>query len=169
MSHCAGTQGQAAWPPRPRPGAQPSRAHLRPGLRLPGLRPGWSCSCFSGVLGPLRCTAPRVSTDGTSMAFSARRPPGPRDNLVPKANRRPGPAPAAALSQWRVRNAVGGSFRLGSDRALQTGCVEPELNNRRGGPLWAESGKKASEPTVFGEPQNSYLCDLEFPAKLSSQ
>lgn len=75
-------QGQAVWPPQPSPGAQPSRAHLRPGLRLPGLCSGWSCACSSRPA-ELRCRAAlRVSTDRPSMTVSSRQPLEPLDTLL---------------------------------------------------------------------------------------
>lgn len=104
-------------PPRPPPPRPPFRLVLRLLLR--------------GCGAPLLRSPPGQHRQGI---HDHQHPPAARasGHLAPTANRRPGPAPAASLSQWRVRSAAAGSFRLESDRALQAGRVEPELNNRRG-------------------------------------
>lgn len=79
---CHTVQEQAAWPPRPRRGAQPGRAHLRPGLCRPGFGSDGSCAGFSPAMGPLCCAAPWVSTEGVSMTASACWPLGPPDTSL---------------------------------------------------------------------------------------
>lgn len=123
-------------PPRLPPPRLPLRLVLRqllPGLGdpLPGSPPSQH----------RRCLHDRPSPPATRAARSP----------APTANRRPGPAPAAALSQWRVSSAAVGGGQVPARTALcRLRAWNGDLNNRsegagpcRGGVLWAGSGRKA--------------------------
>lgn len=160
--------------PKPRPGVQPSRAHLRPCLRRPGLRSGWSCACFSGAAG-LRClAAPRVSTDDVSMTVSDRRPLSSPNTLLQQPIASLGlPLPQlSANGECAAPRFAHTEFRLGSVHVLQAAGVEPELNNRRDGAgpdgrgLGERQGCMDPEYKVLRDPKKCYL---ELATKFSFQ